>query len=97
MNHPPPPRLIHDHFELSYATHLVLQRSILQSMPDAWQAKFVVLLDELDAAARGLPDLPTKYRVLGVGRDNRFVCDPYTDYQRGRRRVPLAIEGVVSP
>ncbi|WP_030186594.1 hypothetical protein, partial [Streptomyces capuensis] len=41
---------IHKHFGLSYANYLVLPRTLLQSMPDAWQNAFVKLLDEMDDA-----------------------------------------------
>lgn len=37
---------IHSYFGLSYANYLVLNRSLLQSMPDEWQEKFCLLLDQ---------------------------------------------------
>ena len=43
---------IHLHFSLSYANYLVLPRTLLQSMPDAFQARFVAMLDELHEAFR---------------------------------------------
>lgn len=46
---------IHKHFGLSYANYLVLPRTLLQSMPDAWQARFVALLNELDEAFAHVP------------------------------------------
>lgn len=39
---------IHTFFGLSYCNYLVLNRSLLQSMPMEWQHKFVRLLNELD-------------------------------------------------
>lgn len=41
---------IHLHFGLSYATHLVMPRTLLQSMPAEWQRQFVHLLDQFDTA-----------------------------------------------
>jgi len=39
---------IHTWFSLSYASYLVIPRSVLQSMSEEWQYKFVELLDELE-------------------------------------------------
>lgn len=39
---------IHGYFGLSYANYLVLPRSLLQSMPDEWQRRFVTELRELN-------------------------------------------------
>lgn len=41
---------IHGFFGLSYCSHLVLPRVLLQSMPAEWQRKLVVLIAEMDAA-----------------------------------------------
>ena len=41
---------IHLYFGLSYDSHLVRDRSLLQSMPTEWQEKFVGLLQEFDDA-----------------------------------------------
>ncbi|MFI2620460.1 hypothetical protein [Streptomyces sp. NPDC018584] len=49
------PEAIHQHFGLSYANYLVLPRTLLQSMPDDWQNRFVALLDELDDAFQHVP------------------------------------------
>lgn len=46
---------IHTHFGLSYANYLVLPRTLLQSMDDAWQIKFVTLLDQLAEAFQHVP------------------------------------------
>lgn len=45
-----PVEAVHGWFGLSYANYAVLPRTLLQSMPDAWQARFVALMNELDAA-----------------------------------------------
>ena len=41
---------IHEYFELSYSSHLVISRTLLQSMPTKWQEHFTTLLRELDSA-----------------------------------------------
>lgn len=46
---------IHLHFSLSYANYMVLPRTLLQSMPDEWQARFVALVDELGEAFGHVP------------------------------------------
>lgn len=61
---------IHTYFGLSYANYLVLPRTLLQSMPDQWQTRFVTLLNELDAAFQHLPQAeaydvtPGKWRAV---------------------------------
>lgn len=79
--------LIHGWFELSYAQYLTLPRSVLQSMPEPWQVKFVKLLEELDETI----DLrPKEGRYWVQLRDDRgrYVEDPLMDYDRGRRKIP---------
>lgn len=79
---------IHNWFGLSYANYLVLQRSLLQSMPEEWQERFVKCLRQLNEVRP--PDLPGTFVVLTKNpTGGRFVSDPYADYQRGRRRVEL--------
>jgi hypothetical protein len=78
---------VHLWFSLSYANYLVLPRSVLQSMSEEWQRRFVACLEELDAAAGHL-DWPS-YAVNARGSDGRFVTDPIPLYNRGRARVPL--------
>ena len=92
---------IHFHFGLSYASYLVLPRSVLQSMPKRWQSQFVALLKELGRAWEGEEE---SYRVQygrwvdGDDPDEpgaqEFVemPDDLGDYQRGRRRIPLNID-----
>ena len=83
-------RLIHDWFELSYAQYLTVPRSVLQSMPEDWQAKFVALLDEMDDKMDWRPKRG-HYWVSLRGNGGRFVSiqnDPLIDYDRGRRLVP---------
>ena len=88
MDYRDDPAPIHGWFGLSYCNYLVLPRSVLQSMPQEWQARFVTCLDELDEAARGLPQ-PDGYRVNAVDARGKFMSDPNPHYERGRTRVPL--------
>lgn len=56
--HRPPPmstmaddaEAIHTWFSLTYANYLTIPRSVLQSMPDAWQRRFVTCLQEMEAS-----------------------------------------------
>jgi hypothetical protein len=77
---------IHLWFGLTYANYLVMPRSILQSMPDEWQKKFVLLLNE---ARETFPDLDwPSYRCMAVDESTgRFIKDPIPHYNRGRTRL----------
>jgi hypothetical protein len=77
---------IHGFFGLTYGTHLVLPRSVLQSMPVEWQREFVKLMHEYADATAEL-DIPNYQVTARVG--NKFAPDPFNDYERGRRRVEL--------
>jgi hypothetical protein len=77
---------IHEWFSLSYASYLTLPRSVLQSMPDEWQKRFVAMLGDLDQAYGHL-DWPA-YRVSAVDDRGRFITDPIPRYNRGRTRIP---------
>lgn len=77
---------IHTWFELSYASYLTLPRSVLQSMPEDWQEKFVTLLEELEDEARK-HGIETPNYTVSARKDGKFVTDPYRDYERGRRNV----------
>jgi hypothetical protein len=92
--------IIHEWFGLSYAQYLTVPRSVLQSMPEDWQQRFVDCLKELDDAIDWQPKNGT-YRVqLMTTRKNweeggfvetiwdKELDDPLMDYQRGQRRVP---------
>jgi len=79
---------IHGWFELSYAQFLTIPRSVLQSMPEPWQAKFVALLQELDDKIDWRPP-KGRYWVQLRDEQGHIMRDPLMDYERGRRRVPL--------
>lgn len=80
---------IHQWFGLTYANYLCLPRSVLQSMPDEWQQKFVEFLEELDEEFGHL-DWPN-YRVSAVDKvTGQFKRDPIPHYWRGRTRLERA-------
>lgn len=79
---------VHTWFELSYAQYLTIPRSILQSMGREWQRRFVQCLEELDEAIDWRPS-EGRYWVRLKDGQGRFVHDPFMDYQRGRRVIPL--------
>ena len=54
---------VHTYFGLSYANYLVLPRTLLQSMSEAWQHQFVGLVNELHDAFEHVKQAPT-YQVL---------------------------------
>lgn len=54
---------VHGWFGLSYANYLVLPRTLLQSMPEAWQQRFVQRLSELDDAFSHVPQAEA-YEVI---------------------------------
>jgi hypothetical protein len=62
---------IHLWFGLTYANYLVVPRSVLQSMPDEWQARFVGCLREMDEAFGHL-DWPS-YDVRTLRRPPEFI------------------------
>jgi hypothetical protein len=73
---------IHHWFGLSYSNYLVLPRAVLQSMPEAWQARFVGMLDELrKAAEQAHLESPSRYRVHAIDAGGRYVCDPVPHYR----------------
>lgn len=77
---------IHEWFSLSYAQYLTIPRSILQSMPTDWQVRFVGILQELDDTYDWYP-VEGRYWVRLRDSKGRFAHDPFTDYERGRRRL----------
>jgi hypothetical protein len=76
---------IHLFFGLSYSNYLVIQRSLLQSMPVEWQRKFVKLLEEMNEHF-GYRDNGS-FRVNRIDSRGKFMKDPLANYDRGRRRV----------
>lgn len=67
------PEPIHLWFSLSYANYLVVPRSVLQSMPQEWQARFVTCLEEMHEAFGHL-DWPA-YDVRALRRLTELVYE----------------------
>ena len=87
INNPGADRL-HTWWELTYAQYLTVPRSVMQSMPDTWQYKMAVLLEELDERIDWRPEHGRYYCYLRAD-NGQFINDPLGDYERGRRRLPL--------
>lgn len=85
---------VHTFFGLTYANYLVLPRTLLQSMPEAWQHRFVACLDELQQAFWEVPQADD-YWVRAKDRNGRFIPDPVPHYNRGRTFVAPQIDGPV--
>lgn len=79
---------VHTWFSLSYASYLVVNRSLLQSMPEDWQYRFVDVMEELAAHFSKIEE--PRYTVQVRDERGRFVRDPIPHYNRGR----TFIEGV---
>ena len=77
---------IHNWFGLTYAQYLTIPRSVLQSMPEEWQTRFVQCLEELDEAIDWRPSEGRYWVQLKDGK-GRYVSDPLMDYERGRRHI----------
>ncbi|WP_175795957.1 hypothetical protein [Burkholderia anthina] len=70
---------MHEWFGLTYASYLVIPRTLLQGMPEEWQAKFAALLDECRETYDS-SRIADNYRVNLVD-GGRFVRDPLRDYR----------------
>jgi hypothetical protein len=81
--YPPDGRLdgpVHQHFGLSYANYLVLPRTLLQSMPEAWQARFVAMLGELAEAFDHVEQAQCYKVTPGVEREVWELTDSERSY-----------------
>ena len=85
----PQEKPIHERFGLSYANYLVLPRSALQSMSVEWQKKVVELLNEMDDVIDEAFEPDGGYLVKAKDTNGKFANDPYSDYERGRRRLRI--------
>ena len=81
---------IHTYFSLSYANYLVLPRTLLQSMPDEWQAKFVALLRACDEAFEHVPQAEvydvtaaTEHEVSDLTHQQMAELGIIADWYRG--------------
>jgi hypothetical protein len=79
-------------FGLSYSNYLVLQRSILQSMPQDWQHKFVRLLEEIDdRMGEEMSNLmPSNFCVRVLARETDLV---HPDCERCEGECTQVIDG----
>ena len=69
-------------FELSYAQFLTVPRLVLQSMPNDWQKRMIVLLNEMDETFDWRPE-DGKYWVRLKDNKGKFKHAPLNDYRRG--------------
>lgn len=83
---------IHTFFGLTYANYLVLPRTLLQSMPEEWQHRFVDCLRELENAFWQTAQAD-RYMVTARDSNGRFIKDPIPHYNRGRTYIAPDIEG----
>ena len=60
---------IHGWFNLTYASYLVLPRSVLQSAPIEWQRRFVDCLNELEELFGEVPEKGTYHVNLHDDQD----------------------------
>jgi hypothetical protein len=72
---------VHAWFELTYAQYLTIPRSILEAMPDEWQARFVQCLNELDATFDWRPKEGRYWVTLKDGK-GRIATDRFREYRR---------------
>ncbi|NJA56694.1 hypothetical protein [Streptomyces sp. NEAU-H3] len=86
---------VHEWFSLSYSNYLVLHRTLMQSMPLAWQERMIACLDELNAAFEHVPQAKA-YKVEAAVEEEDFsveevtlvpVPDPVPHYNRGRTYI----------
>ena len=67
-------------FELSYASYLVIPRTLLCGMSEEWQEKFAALLDEI-RETYDCSKIQDNYTVQLRGGNSRFIKDPLRDYR----------------
>ena len=76
---------IHEAFELSYASFLVIPRLLLEAMPWGWQTEMVDLMEEFNKKYKNwIPD-GKEIMVRMIGEDGRYVKLPENicNYRRG--------------
>ena len=65
---------------LSYAQYLTIPRSVMQAMPDEWQAKMAALLEELDETLEWRPKEGC-YWVKLKDDKGKYMEDPLYNYR----------------
>lgn len=71
-------------FGLSYASWLTIPRVLMEAMPDDWQERMAVLLNEYSEAFPSQPDLQSRVQVV---RGGKLIATPpwLTNYRRPDR------------
>lgn len=69
-----------DWFGLSYASYLVVPRTLLCGMPVEWQERMVALLNELNETY-DYSKIKSDYSVLTRGTKGRIVYDELRNYR----------------
>lgn len=72
---------MHTWFGLTYSSYLILPRTLLQGMPEEWQAKLVALLDEM-RETYDTSQIEDDYVLRARTRGGKFKRDPLADYRR---------------
>lgn len=90
---PPDPRggPIHLFFGLSYASYLVLPRTLLQSMPIVWQEQFTALLETFNERFYTL-NLAPSYTVQPRDLHGKIRAEPFPHYRHAPLIAPRAEE-----
>lgn len=74
-------------FGLSYSNYMVLHRSLLQSMSNKWQKKFIKLINELDNKCKSfINEFPDEYEVNAI-KNGQKIEDKFADYRRGNQNI----------
>lgn len=80
-------QIVHRFFGLSYSSYMVLPRIALQSMPPAWQAKYVALIKEIQSKLPELIDLePASYTVTCKNSNGKFAKSKMPHYKYNKLR-----------
>ncbi|MFJ5644097.1 hypothetical protein [Streptomyces sp. NPDC093223] len=89
-NQPTETDAIHRQFGLTYANYLVMPRTLLQSMDDAWQTEFVALLRRFNEAFAHVPqakgykvEAATEHEVSELDEQQRAQLGITEDWYRG--------------
>lgn len=62
-------------FGLSYASWLTMPRVLMEAMPEDWQERMAVLLNEYGGAFPNQPDLSTRVQIVVDGK--MVKCPPW--------------------
>lgn len=80
-------------FSLDRATWLTIPRVLLEAMPDEWQGRLAILLNEYDEHYPNIPDMGTRVLVTQNGRtiktppqllNYRYPSQKFIDQIRGK-------------